>query len=199
MPFLNPPLMNTSSRSSLIVALLFIFSMVSSHASVSVIDSTLTTFVDKEKPNKKKAPKQHASSKKWVLSTLYASYRSTETMSTMSLVPILSTILIILLLLAIPSLFLIGGLTGGIGWLISGTIGAVLWLLLAYTIVLLKEPYSYSLGLVIFIFLATSFIANLIWALLSGLSILLILSAILGGLALIGILIYIINEINWHK
>lgn len=128
------------------------------------------------------------------------SIRKTPPASTSQMImagPLFSFLLVVLLLLAVPGLFLIGGLTGGIGWLIAGAVAATLWLFFTYLIVLLKALYIYDFGLPVFIFLSAVFIAGFIWALIAALPVLLILSGIFGGLALIGIGIYGIHEIIW--
>lgn len=118
------------------------------------------------------------------------------TSQTVMVGPLISFLLVALLLLAVPTLFLIGGLIGGIGWLIIGAVAATIWLFLAYLIALLKAPYVYDFGLIIFIFLSAVFIAGFVWALIAVLPTLLIFSGIFGGLALIGIGIYIAYAIT---
>ncbi len=177
------------------------------YANGTAFDTGITTTVDKEKPRKKKASKNGSGpttrmsplQRKWKdfwLST--SNIGLVTTRAVYSGGAIFEVILLILLLLAVPSLFVLGVVTGGIGWFIAGAVLTALWLFFAYFTVLLKVFYIYGYGSGIFAVLAVTFIAFFIWAILATLPTLLIFSAILGGLALIGLLIYLINEILYQ-
>lgn len=100
-----------------------------------------------------------------------------------------------LLILLIPlALFIVGGLTGGVGWFIAGSILAFIWVVTGYIFGFASYGAGIGAGITLLLSLSIlvttllSFLGLFIWALAANLSLLLILSIIWGGLALLGII-----------
>lgn len=180
--------MSTTSCLPLLLTALIYFVLTPSYANIDYSVERPAPPVKKEKPRKKKPSVREGTAKKWVWS-----FRPPSTPSSASAQEDIGTsiviVLFIALFLAVPILFLIGGITGGLGWFIGGAIVTALWLLWSALLAFLDAPYIFVLGIITFLFLSLLFLGFFIWALVAALPTLLIFSSILGGLSLIGLLV----------
>ncbi|MFK7796564.1 MAG: hypothetical protein AB8E82_03860 [Aureispira sp.] len=107
---------------------------------------------------------------------------------------ILGLLALLIILLIAPALFIIGGLTGGIGWFIAGSIIALIWITLGAVFGFISygsgiiAGVAFVLGMGILLVHLLGFLSLFIWALVANLSLLLIFSIIWGGLALLGLI-----------
>jgi hypothetical protein len=109
-------------------------------------------------------------------------------------VTIILSISILILLLPIIS-FIIGGLTGGLGWLIVGATLMVLWLILGYLFAFIRTAPFPFFGLIICLFLLLACLAFFFWAFIAGLPTLLVFSVIFGSIAILGLLVLLFASI----
>jgi hypothetical protein len=107
---------------------------------------------------------------------------------------ILGLLVFLIILLIAPALFVVGGITGGVGWFIAGSIIAFIWITLGTIVGFLSygsgivASITFILGIGILLVNLLGFLGLFIWALAANLSLLLILSIIWGGFALLSIL-----------
>lgn len=182
------------SRLFLLISIFVLGSIsTSSYANIVYSDTTVveTSYpVDKKNPAKKKKKRFRKKLRKKAL--FKAPEKVNKTQDAGAIIGITSIILILLL----PIIFIIiGGLTGGLGWLIAGSILMGLSLILGYLLISIQiTPFPY-LGLIICLFFLLACLAFFLWALITALPLIFTLSIIFGSIAILGLLLLLFTGI----
>lgn len=176
--------------------LLTSFMVVPAHANLAYTSNSTDTkqCIDHNKPPKKKSVKERIKrAEKWWFSFKHPS--NTQAVSDWGELGMVLGVLLILLSLFFPGVaFIVGGISGMLGWWIAGSIVAGLWLGLCFIFTLVNTDYNGAGDIFSFIIYVASIIlygSLLIWALNTMMPVLAALSIIFGSIALIGILIHI--------
>lgn len=165
----------------------------SSYANIVYSDTTVveTSYpVDKKKPVKKKKKRFR---KKFGKKALFkAPEKVNKTQDAVTIIAISAIILILLL----PLIFIIiGGLTGGLGWIIAGAILMGLSLISGYLLIFTRVAPFPIFGLIICLFFLLVCLAFFFWALIAVLPLIFTLSIIFGSIALLGLLLLLFTSI----
>jgi hypothetical protein len=173
----------------LLLVLLLSIGNVSSSSYANVVYSNSKTEVncpvDRKKPVKKKGRKKFRKK-----AQKKSFFRITKKNHKSQLARSIIEIIVLLLILLLPmALIIIGGITGGIGWIIAGSILLGLMLVFGYLLALSEYYLAIPIGMLILGTVFLTCLALLIWALIASLPLILLLSIIFGSIALLGFLI----------
>ncbi len=176
------------------IILILHFTTVPSHATVVQPQPIVETTVDHNKPPKKKKHKKyHRGNKVWQSWFKKDQINHGQHMSIYGLVKGLLIALVVLLLLG-PVFLIIGSFTGGLGWFIAGAVLSGLWILLGSISAIGSYDSgitggSFITGILILAALFLIFLGLFIAAISIGIPTLLTFSLVLGGSALLGMVI----------
>jgi hypothetical protein len=146
--------------------------------------------VDKKKTVKKKKKRLRKKMRK------RAFFRAPDKVNKTQAAGVAIAISVLILLLLVPViLFIIGGLTGGLGWFIAGAILMGIWLVFGYILIFIRSAPFPFLGLVICLFFLLACLAFFFWALIAALPFLLTLSIIFGSIVILGLLVAFLASI----
>jgi hypothetical protein len=182
------------SRLFLLVFIFFLGSIsTSSYANLVYEDTTsleTSYLADKKNPVKKKKRRLRKKMKR------KAFFRAPDKVNKTQAAGIAIAISVIILLLLVPViLFIIGGLTGGLGWFITGAILMGIWLVFGYLLIFIRSAPFPFLGLIICLFFLLACLAFFFWALIAVLPFFLTLSIIFGSIAILGLLVSLLSSI----
>jgi len=180
----------------LLLVLLLSIGNVSSSSYANVVYSNSKTEVncpvDRKKPVKKKGRKKFR--KKAQKKSFFRITKTKKSHKSQLEGAVIEFTVLLLLLLLPMALIIIGGITGGIGWIIAGSILLGLLLILGYILALSDYHLTVTVGLLILGVIFLTCLALLIWALIASFPLILILSIIFGSIALLGFLIAFITK-----
>lgn len=173
-----------------LLTLLLIIGTVSTNSYANIVYQNSSTEagypIDKKKPVKKKRERLRKKVQKKFFFKKAKKINRTQTAG-----EIIGTTVLILLFLLPIILVVIGGITGGLGWIIAGSILIGLWLIWGYVLIFSKYSWLPYLGLIIFLFFFLACFALFLWALITVLPLILTLSIVFGSIAILGFLLLV--------
>lgn len=143
--------------------------------------------IDRKTPIKKQRKKLRNKRYKKKVSKIVRKIKKTQSAG-----EIIGSIILFLLLFLPIAFIIIGGVTGGLGWIIAGCIIMGLWLLLGYLFIITQYSIIPFLGVILCSFFLLACLALFIWALIAILPLILTISIIFGSAAILGFLLMLI-------